>query len=103
MSKTWGMTIRIYSCQVSRILLGTPAFQACLQRFSKSGKISSILGCVELNNEEFIEGYQGWHQEFSDGGLTVPMRGLKYGFQGTINAKNLRKIAFHLPTKAIAP
>ena len=30
--------------------------------------------------------------------LTLPTRGLNYGFQGTINAKNLRKIAFHLPT-----
>ena len=30
--------------------------------------------------------------------LTLPTRGLKYGFQGTINGKNLRKIAFHLPT-----
>ena len=34
---------------------------------------------------------QGWRQDFSDGGLTLPTRGLKYGFQGTINAKNLRK------------
>ena len=34
---------------------------------------------------------QGWRQEFSYGGLTLPTRGLKYGFQGTINAKNLRK------------
>ena len=34
---------------------------------------------------------QGWRQEFSDGGLTLPTRGLKHGFQGTINAKNLRK------------
>ena len=33
----------------------------------------------------------GWRQEFSDGGLTLPTRGLKYGFQGTINTKNLRK------------
>ena len=41
-----------------------------------------------------------WRQEFSDGGLILPTRGLKYGFQGTINAKNLRKIAFHLPTGA---
>ena len=31
-------------------------------------------------------------------GLTLPTRGLKYGFRGTINAKNLHKIAFHLPT-----
>ena len=34
---------------------------------------------------------QGWRQEFSDGGLTLQTRGLKYGFQGTINAKILRK------------
>ena len=33
-------------------------------------------------------------------GLTLPTRGLKYGFLGTVNAKNLRKIAFHLPTGA---
>ena len=32
---------------------------------------------------------------FRRGGLTLPTRGLKYGFQGTINAKNLRKSAFH--------
>ena len=30
-------------------------------------------------------------QEFSDEGLTLPTRGLKYGFQGTINAKNLQQ------------
>ena len=37
---------------------------------------------------------QGWRQEFSDGGLTLLTRGLKYGFQGTIDAKNLRKYRF---------
>ena len=37
---------------------------------------------------------QGWRQEFSDGGLTLPTRELKYGFQGTINAKILRKNRF---------
>ena len=37
---------------------------------------------------------KGWRQEFSDGGLTLPKRGLKYGFYGTINAKNLRKNRF---------
>ena len=36
----------------------------------------------------------GWRQEFSDGGLTLSTRGLKYGFQGTINAKNLQKNRF---------
>ena len=34
---------------------------------------------------------QGWRQEFSYGGLTLPTRGLKYGFQGTSNTKNLVK------------
>ena len=47
-----------------------------------------LLGVVERSRK------QGWHQEFSDGGLTLPMRGLKYGLQGTINAKNLRKNCF---------
>ena len=36
------------------------------------------------------------------GGLTLPTRGLKYGFQGTINAKNLRKNRFHLPMEGLA-
>ena len=38
--------------------------------------------------------YLGWRQEFSDGGLTLPTRGLKWGFRGTIDAKNLRKNRF---------
>ena len=38
-----------------------------------------------------IDCSQGWCQEVSDRGLTLPTRGLKYGFQGTINAKNIRK------------
>ena len=37
---------------------------------------------------------QGLLQEFSDGGLTLPMRGLECGFQGAINARNLRKNCF---------
>ena len=45
---------------------------------------------------------QGWRQEISNGGLTLPTRGLEYGFQGTINAKNLRKISFHLPTGGLS-
>ena len=45
---------------------------------------------------------QGWRQEISDGGLTLPTRGLKYGFQGTINVKDLRKISFHLPMGGLA-
>ena len=43
-------------------------------------------------------GTQGWRQEFFDGGPTLPTRGLKYGFQGTVIVKNLRKNRFHLPT-----
>ena len=44
------------------------------------------------------------------GGLTLPTWGLKYSFQGTINAKNVRKCGFHLlmggkhvPMRAIDP
>ena len=42
-----------------------------------------------LSKKAYIQ--QGWRQEFSDGGLTLPTRGLRYDFQGTVNAKNLRK------------
>ena len=31
-------------------------------------------------------------------GLILPKRGIKFGFQSTINAKNFRKIIIHLPT-----
>ena len=41
---------------------------------------------------------RGGARNFSDGGLTLPTRGLKYGFQGTINAKKFGKNRFHLPT-----
>ena len=37
---------------------------------------------------------QGLRQEFSDRGLTLPTRGLKYGLQGIVNAKNLRQNTF---------
>ena len=47
---------------------------------------------------------QGWRQEFSDGGLTLLTRGLKYDFQGTINAKILRKNRFDLqPSPGATP
>ena len=39
---------------------------------------------------EFLE-HRGGARNFPTGGLTIQTRGLKYGFQGTINAKNLRK------------
>ena len=38
--------------------------------------------------------YQGWRQEFSDRGMTLPTRGLKYDFQGIVNAKSLRQNSF---------
>ena len=46
-----------------------------------------------------LDSIRGGARNFSTGGLTLPMRGLKYGFQGTINAKISEKIAFHLPTE----
>ena len=66
------------------------------------GIVKIIRGGIEgplysFGTEEISFG-QGWRKEVSDGGLSLPTRGLKYGFQGTINAKNLRKVAFHLPT-----
>ena len=42
--------------------------------------------------------FRGGARNFRTGELTLPTMGLKYGFQGTINARNLQKIAFHLPT-----
>ena len=59
-------------------------------------KIVSILFCLPKSIYVIITNVkkQGWRQEFPDGGLTLLMRGLKYGFQGTINAKNLRKNGF---------
>ena len=49
-----------------------------------------------VNNKKFSK--QGWRQEFSDGGMNRPTRGLNYCFGGTFTAKNLRKKVFHLPT-----
>ena len=53
---------------------------------------------------------QGEHQEFSNGGLTFPTRGLKYGFQGTITARSLQKKSHftfdgikHAPTVGYCP
>ena len=46
------------------------------------------------SNAMVIAVQRGWCQEFSYGGLALPTRGLKYGFHGTINARNLRKSRF---------
>ena len=35
-------------------------------------------------------------------GVTLPTRGLKYGFKGTINAKNLRKNRFSPTDRGLA-
>ena len=40
---------------------------------------------------------RGGTRNFLTGGLTLSARGLKYGFQGIVNAKNSDKIVFHLP------
>ena len=41
---------------------------------------------------------RGGARSFPTEGLTLPTRGLKYGFLGSLSAKNIRKIAFYLPT-----
>ena len=43
---------------------------------------------------------QGWRQEFFDKGADSSDEEDKIWFSGTINAKNLRKIVFHLPIGA---
>ena len=45
----------------------------------------SRAGAAPLNARDGI-------RYFPTGELTLPKRGLKYGFQGTVNAKNLRKL-----------
>ena len=65
-----------------------------------------ILYDLALNASIFIQqralqkfiAVRGGARNFPTGELNLPTRELKYGFQGTINAKNLQKIAFHLPT-----
>ena len=55
------------------------------------GGLQILEGC-ELSSQMSKEVcIQGWYQKFSDGGL-------KYGFQGTITAKNLRKNSFYFLT-----
>ena len=56
-------------------------------------------GCSENHNAPkairySVTGARGGTRNFPTGGLTLPTRGLKYGFQGTVNAKILRKNRF---------
>ena len=48
-------------------------------------------GCGTSNSTTFCSGVA---PGVSDGGLTLPTKRLKYCFQGTINAKNLRENRF---------
>ena len=66
----------------------------CFLLVIKIGKIHSInnVGMSLLCSNVIQE----WCQEFSNGGMTHPTGGLKYRLQGTINVKNLQKMAFHL-------
>ena len=41
---------------------------------------------------------RGGTRNFVMGGLTLSMKGLKFDFKGTTNAKDLQEITFHLPT-----
>ena len=47
----------IHSCQVACILLDTQAFYIYLKPSTSNCKVSSILVCIELNNETKSEGY----------------------------------------------
>ena len=50
----------------------------------------------EVRLAPYLHSESGVAPGISNGGLTLPTRGLKYGFQGTINVKN------HLPTVGLA-
>ena len=43
---------------------------------------------------EYLVLDRGGARNFPRGGLTPPTRGLKFGFQGSVNAKNLRQNSF---------
>ena len=45
----------------------------------------------QLNSKAMSYSQRGGARNFPTGGPTLPTRGLKYGFQGTINAESLRK------------
>ena len=53
-----------------------------------------------LDNRVLFLLSRGGARNFPTGGLNLPTRGLKYGFQGILNAKSLRQVVFHLPTGA---
>ena len=51
---------------------------------------------VLRNDSRIIQNSNRGRQESSDGGLNLPVKGLKYGFQGTVNVKIIRKNIFSL-------
>ena len=57
-----------------------------------------------LPTEASVAAYkiQGWRQEFSDRGPTLPTRGLNCGFQGIVNAKNVRQNSFSPSERGLA-
>ena len=63
----------------------------------------SLVGHPCANPMGILRAFDGWlhirgdARNFPTGGLILPTRELKHGFQGTINAKTLRKVAFQLP------
>ena len=60
---------------------------ASLSRHLPETTSPALLGC-----------FQGWRQEFSDGVLILPTRGLNTVFRVSVMPKNLRKSSFQLLT-----
>ena len=82
----------------NKVIYNSRAILDCLKKFRNFNSLflrANRFICVKHSN---YLSRQGWHQEFSDEGIDSSDRGLKYCFQGTITAKNLRKKIFHLPT-----
>ena len=53
--------------------------------------VSDCSFCLQPESLLHVVAGRGGARNFPTGGLTLPTRGLKYRFQGTVNAKNLRK------------
>ena len=79
-------------CSCHTLHTGKPAFSPYQDSIIKLENI--VLSIIILWTRAKSTKYQGWRQEFFDGGLTLPTRGLKYGFQGNINTKNLQNNRF---------
>ena len=66
-------------------------------------EFAAMINVAHLTTMILIVIYMGGARNFPKGRLTLPTWGLKYGFQGTMNAKISEKMCFQLPTRGYSP